>query len=368
MKMLAIILGVALIFPVAIGQNQKDSLGNIAFPGSTSISIDRLIIDYSNPAVIYAVTNRGKLYKSTNSGEMWASSSIGIPDPITAFVIDPSDSRILYAGTQRGIYKSTNSGVVWESLHSKEQIFGIVIQNAAPPSIYLSAGRGLFRSDDGGLTWEKVGKNVDASIIPLAANPVDPTIMYAFVSRAEDVIRSILDDVLACKERVCEYEGDGLYSSKDRGARWKKISRLRTGVLSFVSGDSKSMYAGSKEVMKSVDGGETWIEKSSGIPKSGIRSLAIDSHNPGVLYAASNYSSGGHLPLYNWSISRAYKSIDGGETWEKISDFPVNCLVIEPDNINILYAATPGGGVFKSIDAGKTWKPSNLGFDAEGSR
>ncbi len=368
MRVLAIVFVASLFFPVVFAVNQKDSLGNVAFPGPISISIDSLVINRNNPAVIYAISRKGGLFKSADSGETWAFSSSGIPHPITTIVIDPSDSRSLYAGTQGGIYRSLDAGTTWESLSLKKLVFGIVIQEAAPPTIYASTDRGLFKSNDAGSTWDEIGKNVDAFIRPLAADPAGHSMMYASVGRPEDVIRSILDDLLACKKRLCEYEGDGLYGSKDHGEHWQKLSRIRVSVLSFVLGSPKTMYAGADEILKSLDGGETWLAKSSGIPKSGIRSLVIDQRNPEILYAASNYSSGGQLSLYNWAISRVFKSSDGGETWKKVSDFPVNCVVIDPNNSQILYAATPGGGVLKSIDAGNKWKPSNSGLVADSLR
>jgi photosystem II stability/assembly factor-like uncharacterized protein len=65
------------------------------------------------------------------------------------------------------------------------------------------------------------------------------------------------------------------------------------------------------------------------------------------------------------------KSTDGGETWTAInrgfegvlaSRFRLTSLVIDPTNSNIIYAATTGGGIFRTSDGGVTWSAFNDGL------
>ena len=65
-------------------------------------------------------------------------------------------------------------------------------------------------------------------------------------------------------------------------------------------------------VWKSVDAGKTW--KSSGLPNSRhIPRIVIDPKNSDIVYAAVLGN------IYKPTSDRGvYKSIDGGENWEKI--------------------------------------------------
>ena len=96
------------------------------------------------------------------------------------------------------------------------------------------------------------------------------------------------------------------------------------------------------------------------------RSLLIDPNNPDILFAGS---VGGGI----------WRSTDGGTTWNTVSDrlhsLAIGCLTRDPNNPNTLYAgigegyfngdAVTGSGIYKSKDNGLTWAlmPSTSGFD-----
>jgi photosystem II stability/assembly factor-like uncharacterized protein len=121
---------------------------------------------------------------------------------------------------------------------------------------------------------------------------------------------------------------------------------------------------------KSTDAGKTW--KHMGLKESHhIGAIEIHPKNPDILYVAAL----GHL--YSDNPERGlYKTIDGGNTWNKVLDVVVkgknigvvDC-VMHPENPDILYAATfdkvrkphtynlggPGSRIYKTTDGGKTW-------------
>jgi hypothetical protein len=89
-----------------------------------------------------------------------------------------------------------------------------------------------------------------------------------------------------------------------------------------------------------------------------IRSLAIDPATPSIVYAA--YGSG------QAGKSGVLKSIDGGETWIAAQNgLPdtifVNALAIDPSAPARIYAATDQG-VYRSTDAAASWTPINAGL------
>lgn len=129
---------------------------------------------------------------------------------------------------------------------------------------------------------------------------------------------------------------------------------------------SRSSYAG-VGIYKSGDKGKSWVHK--GLTESHhIGRIVLHPTNPEVAWVAAL----GHL--YSTNEERGvYKTTDGGQTWAKtlyINDKTGAVdLIIDPDNPNILYAATwerirhawnfeesgVGSGIYKSTDGGENW-------------
>jgi photosystem II stability/assembly factor-like uncharacterized protein len=119
-------------------------------------------------------------------------------------------------------------------------------------------------------------------------------------------------------------------------------------------------------VFKSVDGGESWSQVSSGLPAQ-VDSLAIDPQHPSTVYfSASGDPAGTH----------DFVSDNEGLSWTPIApiavDSPfgnprVTALVVDPLSSDTLYAGVtiPGfiphvpdtGMLFKSTDRGQSWQP-----------
>lgn len=127
-------------------------------------------------------------------------------------------------------------------------------------------------------------------------------------------------------------------------------------------------------VYKSIDGGKSW--KHMGLKNSEhIGMIEIDPRDSDVVYVAATgplWSAGGDRGLY--------KTIDGGENWEKVLEISehtgVNEIHMDPRNPDVLYATAhqrrrrvftyisggPESAVYKSMDAGKTWKKTMKGM------
>ncbi|MEN8250242.1 MAG: glycosyl hydrolase [Bacteroidota bacterium] len=186
--------------------------------------------------------------------------------------------------------------------------------------------------------------------------------------------------------------GGGVWKTIDGGISWKNISdkhfnATSIGVISVAESDPNVIYVGTGEapvrgvmtshgdgVYKSTDAGKTW--KNIGLEKTlHISAIEIDPNNPEIAYVAAQGSS--YTPTPDRGV---YKTVDGGETWQKVhfvdNNSGVSDLVIDKNNPRILYAAYwdnqrtpwfirsggPGSGIYKTTDAGKTWTKLKKGL------
>lgn len=137
--------------------------------------------------------------------------------------------------------------------------------------------------------------------------------------------------------------------------------------------DNDTVYVGCDVggVYRTCDGGDSWKIINKGLIHYPVDDLLVDPRNTNVVYAATN---GG-----------VYKSIDGGDSWEqKRNGFPppqpqklnapISCLHMHPTDSNIVYAGIglarsyyPGmasaGTIYGSVDAGENWSKLNSGLD-----
>jgi photosystem II stability/assembly factor-like uncharacterized protein len=233
-----------------------------------------------------------------------------------------------------------------------------------------STGGGVWKTNDAGNTWQNISDGFfGGSVGAVAVSESDNNVIY--VGMGEKTVRGNVSS------------GDGIWKSENAGKTWKHIGlknsrhipRMKIHpknsdiVFAAVMGD---LYKPTQErgVYKSVDGGENWKRVLFSDENSGAVDLIIDPNNPRILYATTwdvrrtpySLSSGG-------KGSAMYKSTDGGETWNNISEhkglpkgiWGISGVTVSPLNSDIVWALIENekGGIYKSKDAGKTWKLIN---------
>ena len=274
----------------------------------------------------------------------------------------------------------------------------------------MGYGDGVYRSRDGGQSWENLGLSNSEHIGMIRIDPRDSDTIF-----------------VAAQGPLWSGGGDrGLYKSTDGGQNWRKV--LGDGLGNTDSDDNYTgvsevhmdprnpdvMYAVSWQrlrsvavvmdggpgtgIHKSVDGGETWRELTTGLPEenTGKTGIAISPQNPDVIYATievanraggfyrsadggesweqrNEYISGGTGPHYYQELfasphafDRVYQmdvqmhvTNDGGENFEntrhetKHSDH--HAMAFDLSNPDYLLVGTDGG-IYESLDLGKTWR------------
>jgi photosystem II stability/assembly factor-like uncharacterized protein len=151
-----------------------------------------------------------------------------------------------------------------------------------------------------------------------------------------------------------------IFKSTDGGAKW-----VRTGVLppyfvptAIVFDQGNTIYVSAEfgGIVKSMDGGQSWIHiESTGLPggaRAQVWDLAADPYDSSTLFAAT-------------PLGGAYKSMDCGISWNRMAlPLSPSTIAVDPAKRSTLYAVfqEPGPGVFKSHDAGARWNPINNGL------
>jgi len=227
-------------------------------------------------------------------------------------------------------------------------------------------GGGVWKTTDSGESWRNVSDGYfGGSVGAVAVSAWDPNVVYAGLG--EKTVRGNVSP------------GDGIWKSTDAGDTWTKLGLEDTRHISRIRvhpKDPDRVYVAAmghlfgpndaRGVYRSTDGGKSWERTLFVDENVGAVDLAMDPTNPRILYASfwrvlrTPYSleSGGEG-------SGLYKSTDGGDTWELLSDnegFPTGTLgiigiTVSPTNNKNLYAIVEAedGGVFRSRDGGETW-------------
>ncbi|MBU1348464.1 hypothetical protein KJ781_00130 [Patescibacteria group bacterium] len=150
----------------------------------TDKSFTQLIVDWYNPTTLYAGTSEGDIFKSINAGVSWQAATRIEGTPISAIVMDPRDSRLVYVGTQGdGIWLTKDGGNTWlqvkkqfgDEFRDARRVTRIVLDPKTPDMLYVVSKYGIIVSQDQGETWKALSLTAPPGTITILAMAVDPT-------------------------------------------------------------------------------------------------------------------------------------------------------------------------------------------------
>ena len=301
------------------------------------------------------------------------------PRPPVARAAEPrqpeSPPQILMRGPAADPVADALRGLKWRPLGPANNAGRISVVAGVPgdPYTYYVAGAngGIIKTTNGGTTFRPIFDGETAgSIGAIAIAPSDPNIIY--VGTGEENPRNNAS------------VGDGMYKSVDAGEHWTHIGLDKTDKIARLVIDAKNpdiVYAcglgrewGPNEdrgVFKTTDGGRNWKKVLYVDPQTACSDISADPANSNILYAgmytyrrwAWHLESGG-------GNTAVYKSVNGGETWQRLSgkdrelglpktDMDRIGLAVAPSDPAIVYVITETkteGELWRSDDAGAHWR------------
>ncbi|HEX3742292.1 MAG TPA: hypothetical protein VHW09_00100 [Bryobacteraceae bacterium] len=286
----------------------------------------------------------------------------------------PGRPELVYVATASGgLFKTVNGGTTWTPIFDHEHtisIGNIAVDPQNPDVVWLGAGEanarnsvsfgdGVYKTLDGGKTWRNLGLRDTHHISRVALNPLNPNIAY----------------VCALGHNTGPNDERGVFMTTDGGDTWKKtlyidadhgcadmdIDQQNPNILyatmwkflrrpwTFTSGSEKT------GVFRSLDGGRTWAQLTTGLPKGwGRIGVRVAPSNPNVVYVIGESNEG-----------TIYRSDDRGDHFHFMTKNPAvvgrglyySHLTIDPTDENRIY--TIGMRLSYSIDGGRTIRPAS---------
>jgi photosystem II stability/assembly factor-like uncharacterized protein len=319
----------------------------------------RLALGPSAPQTVYATvftssTSYPLRYRTTNGGTNWSRLPT-LPeqeDPRYSHAVlsvDPTDPRVVYANAVGSVYRSTDGGQNWTVIYAEDPV-GIFFDSAG--GVVLVGDRGIYRwAGPGNPFTNRQGNLQITQFYTLTLDPNDPDIVYGV---SQDHFRYLKFSGYPVWNQLGTPPGN----PPSGGETGKILVDPRDGnrVYAYDPIDYRSF------ILRSDDGGATWVEKGSGISTTVVgfdlaytaqKAFQLDPANPDRLLVGTN---------------RVYETTNDGDSWTPISPVLtsgvqfITALAIAPSQPGMIYAATSDGRVFVTSNDGGTWQEEDQGL------
>lgn len=222
-----------------------------------------VIVDHTNPDVIYAESQYGNLGKSTNGGYSWTSATNGIygnTNWSTPVIMDPNNNLVLYYGAER-VFRSTNGAASWT-----------VISPDLTPIAYPRLG----------------------TITTLAVAPTNSNVIWAGTDDGHVWVTT-------------DYGNNWVDRTAGLPFRWvtRVVPDPTDENIAYVTFSGLKWKDPQPHIFRTSNQGLNWTDISSNLPDAPINAMAVDPQRPNVLFVGTDLG--------------AYYSINSGQSWQYLS-------------------------------------------------
>lgn len=307
--------------------------------------------------------NDGGVNISYDDGEHWIKNNSPSVGQFYAINVDNEEPYNIYGGLQdNGVWKGPHNAeenslwhqtghYPWKSILGADGM-QVQIDNRNSNTVYAGYQFGNYYRLD-------LEKNQRIGIMPKHELGAPP---YRFNWQTPILLSSHNQDIVYIGSNV-------LHRSMNQGDNWESISKdlsqggrkgnVAYGTLTTISESPFAfglLYTGSDDglVHVSKNGGGSWEIISTSFPKDlWISRVAASKHKKERVYVSLNG--------YRWDDFTPYVFVsdDYGKTWKDISKgipaSPVNVILEDPENENLLFTGTDNG-LYVSFDRGGSWE------------
>ena len=293
---------------------------------------------------LFSLLTSGTAVSQTLTGEQIADLKFRHIGPVGNRIISvtgiPEDPMTYYVGAASGgIWKTTDGGLEWKPVFDKQRVHSIgalALAPSDPEVVYagtgesfirsnVSIGNGVWRTTDGGANWKHLGLEKTGRISRIVVHPTNPDVAY----------------VAALGHGYTPQEERGVYKTTDGGATWKQVLHVdeNTGASDLVMDpfNPRILFAGmwsleikpwtrksggpGSGIYRSLDGGETWDKLEDGLPKGDVGkiALAMTAAQKGRLYALIETGDGLPLDGKPTNTGELWRSDDRGENFKLVN-------------------------------------------------
>ena len=269
----------------------------------------------------------------------------------------------LIAATEEGVFYTQDGGITWTDWHSGLGSIQVRTLNQFSNGTVLCGTAGyefyMRRSTDS--QWQQVNAFANfGTFWPIWNNR--PLYQYSQLLFHPQDAKTIYFGTFP----------EGIFKSVDGGSTWKEYNVGWTvdGVFTLVfhPQNSNIIYAGTYNgINRSQDSGKHWERWNTGWPgEQWVFSIAFDPSNPKIIYACSKNGENEGTGRTNFH-GTVMKSKDGGLTWLPITNgLDLNNefykIIVDRFNSKTVYLATQRDGVFVSRNGGESWRSFNEGL------
>ena len=301
-------------------------------------SVRALAMAASDPHVLVAGALDG-VYRSRDSGNSWQRISSGSQAEIKnieSVAIDPKNPNVVYAGTWHLAWKTSDGGANWQRINQgmidDSDVFSIIVDASDASVVFASACSGIYRSENAGELFHKIQG------IPFSArrtrvlkqDPSSPATVYAGTT-------------------------EGLWKTTDSGKTWKRVSGTDV-VVNDVFVDPRNsrrvlLATDRSGVLASDDGAQTFSASNHGYTHRYVTSIIADNNEPNSIFV-------GLVNDREWG--GVFASRDGGQHWLQKSTGlgGRDVFSLQQTNDGTLIAGT-NRGIFVLSPNGGDWRQSN---------
>jgi hypothetical protein len=329
------------------GTNRVDVIGRVSSVAIDPGNVNHLLCGSAN----------GGIWETKNGGATWVARTDQMPTlAIGAVTFDPGNRKRVYAGSGEGnfyanlgagVYRSVDGGTTWKVIATAPFVgvgfYDLVVDPVNTKVLYAATTVGFYVSTNAGGNWslKRAGRCWDITV-----DPGGGTV---------ELLAAFVDGLFVSSNAGSSFAPVALPSPP--AAAWDRLAVDRVQAapaIAYVFGAA----GGTPHLWRRT--GSTW-SKVTGLPALSVNQawydwyVAASPTNRGRVFLGAIDTFRGDLSGTTWAWTNI--TSQGGNSIHPDQ----HSLTFAPGNANVIYAGNDGG-VYRSATSGNTWKALNRGL------